>query len=428
MTKTRNALLTFILVSLTSPLTSFASETTQDNLDSAKGIRATEVFGMDKGYIHPFMAVTFENSDNIYNTKTNTRNDWKAVYSPGIWLALPAQKEISLDLNTNNTSPGGHYQQMAKQEGFDRYQAYMLYAADIEEYHNYTDRNNVSQSGEAFFQLNLRSGLSFDVFDKYSDAEDAAGTGESTLIDAYKSNIAGIIADYQITEKLRVRADYSNYYLSYDKAINKGRDRSDNDYSLYAFYHYSPKTSFFSQYEYIDLSYDTNTIQDSTQHYVYLGMSWAPTVKTTIKGKAGWLERDTDFAGGNASEPVLELTVNWKMTVKSELELFTAQKVNESTIGSAAYSKDSTIRLIFEQSITDKIIANIFADYTKNNFQGGAGFNRTDNVYTVSPSIQYIFKEWLLGEAGYTWTERNSDEKFYDYTTSAFFVRVSAGI
>lgn len=413
---------------LSVPLTTLAATGNPGAAKAADGVRSSEVFGMDKGYVHPFMAVMLDNSDNIYNTKTDTRSDWKATYSPGIWLALPSQKEINLDLNTNNTSPGGHYQQMAKQEGFDRYQAYMLYAADIEEYHNYTDRNNVSQSAEAFFQLNLRGGLSFDVFDKYTDAEDAAGTGDSTLIDAYKSNLAGMIADYQITDKLRLRVDYSNYYLSYDKTINAGRDRTDNDYSLYTFYHYSPKTSFFAQYEFIDLSYDSNSSQDSTQHYGYLGMTWAPTVKTTIKGKAGWLERDSDFSGGNGSEPVLELTLNWKMTVKSELELFTAQKVNESTIGTAAYSKDSTIRIIFEQSITDKIIANIFADYTKNNFQGGAAFNRTDDVYTISPSVQYIFKEWLLGEVGYTWTERDSDETFYDYTTNAVFVRISAGI
>lgn len=425
MKKLTNTALALTLCSLTTALPSFASET---NPETNTGIQATEVFGMEKGYVHPFMAVTLEDSDNIYNTRTDTRSDWKAIYSPGIWLALPAQKEIFLNLDTNNTSPGGHYKQQDKQEGFDRYQAYVLYSADIEEYHNYTERNNVSQAAEAFFQLNLRSGLSFDVYDKYSDAEDAAGTGDSTTIDEYKSNMAGIIADYQITDKVRIRADYTNFYLSYDDILNEGRDRTDDAYSLYSFYEFSVKTTFFVEYKYIDVSYDSNTSQDNEQHYVYGGINWAPTTKTSLAGKMGWLDRKNDEYGGSDTSFIFELDGSLQMTVKSKLSLSASHKLNESTIETAAYSRDTTVGATFAQDITDKITATLFANYTLSDFQGGTTSNRTDDLYTVSPSLSYIFKEWLLGEAGYTWTDRNSTDRAFDYTTNAFFIRISAGI
>lgn len=429
MKKLTHTSLVAALCILTTPLMSFGAETImQESPDFDTGTSSSDVYGLEKGYFHPFMAVTFEESNNIYNTAHNTLNDWKTVYSPGIWVALPSQKEIHLDLNSNNTSPGGHYQQLNKQEGFDRYQAYLLYAADIEEYYDYTDRNNVSQSAEGFFQLNLRSGLSFDFFNTYSDAEDPAGTGDSTTIDSYKSNMAGIIADYQITEKVRARLDYTNYYLSYDDIVNQGRDRTDNAYSIYSFYDFSDKTSFLVQYEYIDLNYDNYSIQDSEQQSFYVGMNWAPTTKTTIKGKVGMFDRKSDAYNADNTPYVMELSVNWKMTEKSEFDFFASHKANESTISTAAYSKDSTLRCTFNQMLTEKITFNLYVDYTRVAFQGGTGLNRSDDTYIFAPSIQYFFKEWLLGEVGFTRQDRDSSDNRYDYINNSGFIRLSVGI
>ncbi len=420
-----------IALSLTLPLTLTAAEDFSEEekeINIEEGVNVIDIFGMEKGYIHPFMSVELNYSDNIYFTNRNTLSDWQVIYSPGIWLALPAQKEVFLDLDTSNTSPGGHTQQINKEEGFERYQAYVLYVADIIEYNDYSERNTVNQSAEAFFQLNLRSGLSFDIFDKFSDSEDAAGTGATTTIDEYKSNLAGIIADYQITDKIRVRADYNHYNLSYDDDLNQFRDRTDQVYSLFSFFDYSEKTSFFAQYKYIDVDYDYYDIQDSDQHYIYAGIKWSPTIKLTIEGKAGWLGRESDAPDGDSSQLVLDLAANWQITAKSQLGIAVAYNADESTISSAAFSKDTTASIVFEQYFTEKLIGEIYVDYRQTDFQGGTGTNRTDDTYTISPSIKYLFKEWLTGEVGYIWTDRDSSAAGYDYTANSFFIRISAGI
>ncbi|MEN8140629.1 MAG: outer membrane beta-barrel protein [Thermodesulfobacteriota bacterium] len=387
----------------------------------------TDVFGTRGGYVHPFMSVTLENSDNINNTATNEFSDWKAIYAPGIWLAAPAQREIFLNLNTANTSPGGHYQQLNKQEGFSRYQAYALYVADIDRYDDHDERDTIRQSAEGFFQYNFRGGLSIDIYDKFKDSEDPMATGDSTIIDEYKSNLVGLILDYDATDKVRLRFDYNNFHLRYDDLLSQGQDRDDNSYALYTYYNYSPKTSIFAEYEFVDVKYDTNTVLDTQQHYGYLGMEWLPTGKTTLAGKVGYGQRQGDIAAVDDSGPVLELSVNHDFTVKTSINILAMHKFNETTVASALYSQDSSINVLFSQIITDKIGLAILADYTKMDFMGPAAQDRTDYFYTLAPTLRYSMQEWLGAEIGYEYIQRESNLDVFDYTTNSAFLRLSAG-
>jgi hypothetical protein len=406
------------------PAPSVLSTSSEASTQAKDAFVPSDLFGKRSGYIHPFMSATLHSADNINSTPTDTLSDWKAIYSPGVWLAIPAQREIFLNLNASNTSPGGRYQHMDKQEGFSRYQAYALYAADIEEYHKYDERNTVKQSGEAFFQLNLRGGLSFDVYDKYSDNEDPSGTGDTAIIDKYKSNLGGIIVDYDLTDKFRVRADYTNFDLAYDDILSQGKDRTDNSYALYTFYTISPKTELLAEYEYIDVSYDINDPQDSTQHLIYAGINWQPTVKTTIKGKAGMVDRQGEVSGASETAPIFELMISQSLTDKSSVTLSASHKLNESTISTASYSKDTTASLSLNQAFTDKLSASLVGSVTNTNFQGD-GPNRTDDMYTLSPTVKYVFNDYLLGELAYEYTQRDSSDPGFEYDNNTFLLRVS---
>lgn len=384
-----------------------------------------DLFGAKSGYFHPFISVTGMSSDNIYNNASNT-SDWVTTYSPGIWVAAPARKEIFLNLNTNNTSPGGRLQELDKAESFSRYQTYAMYAADISDYNSNSDMDNVKQSAEGFFQVNLRGGLSIDIFDKFSNSQDPLATGNSTILDKFKSNLAGVIADYDLTEKFKIRADYTNFYLNYDLAANEGRNRTDNAIATYLFYKYSEKTSVFFQYEFINLSYDTNDYLDNKQHYTYVGMKWRPTDKTTLKGKVGAAVRDSDNNSGDNTEPALELTADYMMTGKTTAQLFVSQKVDESTVSTADYSIDRTMNLAFTTRFTEKIAGRLQVGFTQSEFEGGIS-DRDDDIYTASLVGTYAFKDWLKAEAGYQYTDRDSSADFYDYTTNQVFVRLTSG-
>lgn len=384
-----------------------------------------ELFGAKGGYFHPFISATALSSDNIYNN-TDKVSDWLAVYSPGIWLAVPARKDIFLNLNTNNTSPGGHLQELDKAESFSRYQSYAMYAADINDYHNHSDLDHVKQSAEGFFQVNLRGGLSIDMFDKFLNSQDPLGTGDSGILDKFTSNLLGAIADYDLTEKFKIRLDYTNFDLRYDLIANEGRDRTDNSISPYLYYKYSDKTSLFFQFQYIDLDYKLNDIQDSKQYYTYAGMNWRPSGKTTLKGKVGVAVRDANLDSGDKVRPALELTADYKMTGKTTAQVFLAQKIDESTVSTSDYSVDKTINFAFTTQFTAKIGARLQFGYMKSNFEGGT-LDRDDDIYNASLIGAYALKEWLKAEAGYQYQDRDSSIDSYDYSTNQLFARVSTG-
>ncbi len=389
------------------------------------------VFGTKGGYVHPFMSVTFQTSDNINFSSVNEKSDWTAIYTPGIWLAAPAKRDIFLNLDIYNTSPGGRYRQIYTPESFTRYQAYALYVADIEDFNNHSERDTTKQSAEAYFRYNLRGGLSASIYNKYLDTEDPMAVGYATtgpVVDKYVTNLFGIIVEYDFGQKLRMRFDYNNFYLDYDKAFSKGKNRTDNSYSVYLYYDYSPKTSFFGEYEYVDVNYDISKIQNSTQNYGYLGIEWKPTGKVALKAKAGLINRDSKNPKANSvTDPVVELTYEHKFTAKTNMKLFWARKLNESTISRSAYSKDTIINLHLNKIITPKIEATLFLDYTRNDFKGNVGASRVDNVYTIAPKIRYVFKDWLQSEIGYEYVKRTSDVNLAEFEANTFFVRVSAG-
>ena len=386
-----------------------------------------DLFGTKGGYFHPFISATALSSDNIYNSSSKI-SDWLTIYSPGIWLAAPALQEIFLNLNTNNTSPGGHLQELDKAKSFSRYQSYALYVADISDYHNHSDLDNVKQSAEGFFQINLRGGLSIDLFDKFTSSQDPMGTiANSTLLDKFKSNLLGVIADYDLTNKFRLRADYTNFNLKYDLVDNQGRDRTDNSIATYLYYKYSDKTSLFFQYEFIDLAYKTNDAQDNKQHYTYVGMDWRPTGKTTLKGKVGAAVRDSSRDAGDDTEPALELTADYKMTGKTTAQLFMAQKIDESTVSTSDYSIDKTINFALTSYFTEKIGARLQFGYQRSNFEGG-DVDRNDDIYSASLIGSYTVKKWLKAEAGYQYSDRNSSLDIYDYSSNQIFVRLTTGI
>ena len=431
--KNRISITTLLILSLCNvPLLAASPEQDQSAVGAAgqetAGSETGDVLGARTGYIHPFLSIDVMNSDNISNRPDNKLDDWSIIYSPGIWLATPAKRDIFLDLNTSNTSPGGRFQQLDSKKAFSRIQAYALYAAHAEEYQSETELNNVKQAAEGSIQFNMRGGLSLNVFDKYTDSEDPIGTGDSTVVDKFTNNLLGAAMNFEITEKFGLRADYNHFYLDYDLPVSKNKSRVDDAYALFFKYNYSPKTLLFMQYEYIDVSYDTNSIQDSAQHYLYAGLGWRPSEKTTFRGKLGYTQRDSDNpAASSENAPVLELAFTHNFTVKTGVDFFASHKLNESTVSTAAYSKDTIVRLSLNKIITEKVSARLLIDYTEIAFEGNTGAARTDDFYTISPGFRYRFREWLEAEAVYKYWERDSNVDAFDFETNSFFLRLSAG-
>jgi len=390
-----------------------------------------DIFGTKSGYFHPFLSLTGKYSDNIYRERDDTISDFSVVISPGIWIAVPGSDKIILSVSSSTAQPGGLSTFLEKPEAFSRYQSYAFYGADIERFTKESDRNNIKQTANGFFQYNLRGGLSFNVYDKWIDSEDPLRYSEFIVADEYVSNLLGFIIDYNISEKFNLRLDLNNFYLSYNEDFNQFKDRTDNGLSLYGFYIYSPKTSLFAEYNIVDVNLDQETSPDSLQNSFYLGTIWNPTEATQLTGKLGYSQKDFSDEGKDSVDGFsFELKANHNFTEKTSISLFGAQKIYETKIPNTDYQNMRTLTATLTQKLTDKITCNLGLDYTENDYKSttASGNDRDDTVYNIEPGIQYMIKRWLMLRAWYAYTDRDSSDDFFDYKENAFYLSISGGM
>ncbi len=210
-----------------------------------------DLFGRKRGYIHPFLSIAEQYDDNIFNTKDNKEGDFKTIISPGVWLSIPRIRErvILLGIETSSITPGGLTHDRFRPEFISRYQTYLFYRADIEQFSHNVSENTVNHRAEGLFQYNFRGGLSIDIADLFVRSHDRRGTGISETLDKYKTNLFHIISAYEVSRRTMVRIDYANFLVDYDDSESDFRDRKDNAFSGYIFYKFRPKTSAFIEYE-----------------------------------------------------------------------------------------------------------------------------------------------------------------------------------
>ncbi|MBA3005402.1 MAG: outer membrane beta-barrel protein [Proteobacteria bacterium] len=401
--------------------------------DGAK--KDSELFSTaGSGYLHPFLSVGEEYTDNLYDLDQDKTSNFLTRISPGIWLSVPKVKEVPVTIAANNTSAGGLQMALPDYEGFERFNAYLLGALDYKMYSADSALNDTDAKAEGLFKYNLRGGLSFQALDSYTSSQDRFDIGNASIdpVRRYKSNLGQAVADWDFSEKLRTKAEFSNFYLNYSEAIDDFLDRSDNTASWYGFYKYSPKTSFFVQYQYVDLSYDTNTAWDNTQDLYYAGINWASSEKTSLRMKAGYQNKDyqEDFIQTNTQDNnglALELALKYQITVKTEISLALNHKIEESDSAVALDKEVSSGTLHYKQQFTEKLLGVCELSVENANYNQLQTGERDDDRYLLRPALQYVFKDWLMAEMAYQYDTRNSTDDLFDYAANTISFSLNSG-
>ncbi len=403
--------------------------------ENAGVVNEGNVFGMQGGYFHPYLTIKEEYTDNLFNLDTNKTSNFLTTVSPGMWFALPRKKVIPITITPHNSSPGGLQQQLQGYEGNDRYVAYALGGLDFKYYSENSDLNTTDGTLEGLFRYNMRGGLSLQALDRFSRSEDRYDIGTlptvSTDIGKYKSNFGMATADWLVTDRIRLKFDYSNFWLSYDDNFDAFKNRTDNGFDFYGYYVYSVKTSFFVEDKYVDVSYDTYTINDNTQNFVYGGIKWDTTEKLSILAKAGNQNRsfknDQPAASGRKDYNGLavDLQTLYKFTEKTKFT-FDLYRTNEETD-----STDASGKTVFgatagyEQKYTDKLSGRVFLVYEDDNYDQLISQKRDDKVFSFQPAMQYLFRDWLMAELSYVFEKRDSSDNLFDYQTNTVYASLN---
>lgn len=403
-------------------------------IGTVKGRPTEEVFGRRGGYIHPFLSVTEYYTDNVFFSNRNEKSDFITVISPGIWLTVPHVYEKLLHIDTSNLSPGGFSLSRFSPETFRRYQTYLYYNADIELFSKYSSENTVNHKAEGLFQYNLRGGLSIELVDQFIASHDIRGTGISSKLDKYHSNLANAIVTYEATERLKFRVDYTNFLVNYAASRNDFRDRDDNAFSGYIFYKFRPKTALFVEYEFLDVRYRADSAYDSREHHYFGGIEWEITAKSKGNMKAGYGVKDfTDSDIPTSKDFVLEAQIDHKFTPKTSLILKASRRTNETNISGTDFVLSNAVEVEYLQRITGKITADAKFSYRNDKYKGdimhdGITGTLDDDYYFGAFALQYKFREWLELDLGYIYSQRDSSFSDFDYVSNTIFMRITGSL
>jgi|GEM_PF-991143 len=399
-----------------------------------KRITSYDIYGKRGGYFHPFLSVTEYYTDNIFNTPDNEKSDFVTVLSPGIWLSVPRIRQKLVSMNTSTIAPGGYKVSRPSENFFRRYQAYLLYATDIEIFSRYDSENFVGHKVDGLFQYNLRGGLSFEFVEQFLYSHDVRGTGISDELDKYYSNLANVRLRYDTGSRFRFMADYANFVVDYKDPRNDFRHRNDHTISGYVFYKLKSRTSAFFQYQYIDVDYKNDMLSSSKEHNMYGGIDWEITAKSRGSVKAGYGMKDfADPLIDNAENFILEVRMDHKFTPKTSFTLNAWSKTFETNISTTDYILSHGMEFGYNQQFTGKLMGNARFSYIKDTYKGdltyeGVTKERDDDYYIGTVGVYYEFREWLATGIGYTHTRRNSSFPGFEYTNNMVFLNITGSL
>ncbi len=394
------------------------------------------LFGLEGGYFHPYISLDLEYTDNLYNLDSEETENFLTVISPGIWFALPRKKIIPITITPHNSSPGGMQSQFEDYEGTDRFQAYALGGLDYKMYSDNDDLDTTDYLVEGMMRWNMRGGLALQLVDRFNHGQDKfeVGATERNYVKEFDSNFFMATGDWDITEKLRIQLDYLNFYLGYDEEINQYLDRVDNGIDVYGYFNYSLQTSFFLEYKYVDVEYDQSLQLNNVSQFFYGGVKWDTTEKLALLFKVGY--QDKKFDSGEIGQEDydglaidVQFTYRFSEKTKFDLDLY---RTNEET--DYYQASDKTVlgaTFKYSQKISDRWSALFDATYEGaeySNFDFLTLEDRDDDTFSLRPSVQYLFRDWLMFELAYAFEARDSSDDYYDYENNTVFFNANLAL
>ena len=364
-------------------------------------LMGTDVYALRAGdlEVHPYLWVTERWTDNVFNTNTDKESDFSTVFTPGIRLILPmVQKRYHLDLQAQ---------------------------ADFAVYNKFSSQNSASYMVMGKFDGKLPSGITLNVYDVFRKSFDPPGVNLSTEIEYYYENAVSASMAYDLSNRFTARLDYTNHILSYDDNQLSYRNRSDNTVATYLFYRIMPKTSVFVEYQYVKFNYDDSAEDNNSENYVYGGVTWDVTAKSTGRIQAGYQTKRYDNSSlGRYNSFVFDVALDHNFDSKNSLKLLASRRTHETNLAGTLFYTTTGFLIQYYHRITGKITARGDVGYGQDMYSGGVP--RRDNTWKAAVWLFYQIRKWLRIELGYDYTNRNSNIDEFSYRNNSFYLKLNA--
>lgn len=327
--------------------------------------------------------------DNIYMTDSNTKDSF-----------------------VSSTQVGANYAANVPGSGLE------LTATGLVGYNAYTEDSSKNNFWNALADVALKNDQ-FELGDTFLYTSDPANSELTER--AERMNNTGYISFKTSTEKmfgfgLFANDSYDRYFQSEFQSLNRNRV----NLGAKLFYNVSPQTSFFAEYMYSDIAYDTAKVKNSTGNSVGLGVEGdlTATLNGTAKVTYDMRDYDHDMAGVNNYNDLFGyyVALEWQPTDRNTIRLSGKRSMEESFYGNNRYYADTLVSLYGSQKIYDKWTASLTLGWENMDYaHEWNGTKRSDDLYTIRPALDYQFKDWLSAGVWYQFRTRQSNTNPFDY-------------
>lgn len=270
---------------------------------------------------------------------------------------------------------------------------------------NDTLANVVFNSNYSGAKLNLSTNASF-----RESNQNTRDTNGATLVNRNYTN-AGVNGEYSLTEKSK---------------LGLGVNYNDTDYKTAGYadqeYYAIPANYFFAISSKVDLSagvrYSETDVdaagRDSESFYYNVGARGKFTPKLSGKFTVGYTVRDNE-TGGDDGAIGLQSGLSYAYSPKTTLSL---DMSNDFETGADANGTENfSVTLGGRTSLTAALSANASLSYQKYDY---LSINRTDDYIVAGLGLSYAYNEHLNFDAGYSFSENDSNLGAATFTANVF--------
>lgn len=235
----------------------------------------------------------------------------------------------------------------------------------------------------------------------------------------------------------RISFDLNNTFDVYDfdddvtsagaNIDNDDRDRDEFASNLRVSYEITPGYNAFVDGTYVNNKYDQTASagRDSEGYDVAVGAAVDLGGKTKGEVFVGYLTREYDdsttFADIDGVAFGAELL--WNPTAITSVELGINRSVEETTVSGASGYLSTGYSAEVQHELLRNVLVGANVSYTTNEYEGAAsGSEREDDLTAAGFDVKYLFNKNLSLDAGYGYSDRDSNLSGQDYDDNKFTV------
>jgi len=353
--------------------------------------------------IKPMISVSTRWDSNFYRAEKSEEGIWTYLFQPGFELGYAtAKSRISLIYSLNAA----------------------YYSGDNE---NYIGHSLLFSARTSPF-----SRLELGVDDSYNRTRDTAQSdrfNNSVEGEIYSINRLTPAFYYRFGERFSTRLRYQNTLTDYSRQVSEDSVEHRGIFDL--IYNFTETTALDLEYQRWIRDYDLKTSDYTSnqlmlilrKQFKYLTFEAGGGYHTRSFNENGLDDMNTfsyRFAVTGQNPPFPE-------SRRSYITFAAEQNFNDAGAGDS-YFKANKFSLSAGRIFMDKVSADFELTYRMGDYETGSNPGRSDDIYSVSGGLSYLYKEWLRinGTVGYETRDSNFTE--YNYDNAYFKIGVDSAL